>query len=189
MEAALRMTIRHRLHIIEALFLMLMACVSCVSKQSVSPVNKDYYHEIVEARDGDIVTIRGYIDGKGICNDPDPNFADPNSCKTAIFRRCPFAYVPIRIPYCNNSLQSNCILGPFTSDYYNSHPTAYLPYLRDDLKNPFSPGDEVNLTVVVGTRATGWKTVTEVKKIEVIPGSNDPVNVTCANADTIRERE
>jgi hypothetical protein len=159
--------------------IFLISAWACVTGRKHDSVNVDYYPEVESAVDGSTLTLQGFIDGKEICNDPDPGNADPNSCRSAVFRRCPFAYVPIRIPYCQEASDRNCITRASTPDFYNTNPTNALPFLRDTSGNPFSPGAEVSITVSIGTLESGWRTVKEIKSIEVIPGSFDPVNVNC----------
>lgn len=136
-------------------------------------LNKDYYPQILNAVDGEEVIIKGFVDGKILCWDHTTK-PDPDSCEIALFRRCPFAYVPFRIKYCSASTTSNCIFRlPTTDDYYKSDIRGIF---RDDSGQTFDPGAEISVNVVVGTNQAGGKFVKSLKHINVIPGSFDPVN-------------
>ncbi len=148
------------------------------SNSTEIPNSPDFYPEVVSACDGDPVVVRGYIDIKGICWDHETT-PDQDSCETAIFRRCPYAYMPIRIEYCSVFTTSNCVIRlPKTDDY---HKSDIRDIFRDEDGQSVPPAAEVEISFVVGANQSDGKFVKDITSIKVIPGSFDQVNVNCCS--------
>lgn len=67
-------------------------------------MSREGFDEIASANNGEIVTVEGYIDIKGLCNR-----SDSNLCETYFGRGSEWQHIPIRLQICNDQIKINCI--------------------------------------------------------------------------------
>jgi hypothetical protein len=74
------------------------------------------FDQVTSAKDGDIVTVLGDIDGKGICLSYQLGKSD-HVCETWFLGGKEFEGMPIRILMCSDTVTANCIV-PFKDMHY-----------------------------------------------------------------------
>jgi hypothetical protein len=155
--------------------------IGCTKTPTDINIDTSIYPEVFYAKEGETVTVKGFLDGKGLCIKQSIPSRD-NTCETAVFARCPFAYVPARVTYCSKANSTDCIIQLDNVDQYNAAFRGEV--FRDNLGTAFSENNAVFISGIVEKVELKPGNVLNVNKIEIIPDSVDPVNIAACTADS-----